>query len=526
MERRAATRRHYMVGGGVSALAAAVLLVRDGGVPGHQISILEHRRTVGGSLDGAGDPQEGYLTRGGRMFEPNFVCTLDLLSAIPAPDDPAFSVKDDILDFNRMAPSQAECRLVRDGRKAEDRLRLGLGLVEIVALNRLLMTSEARLEGRAIEYWFSPAFFATNFWFMWSTMFSFQPWHSAAEMRRYMRRFLHLFRGLARIEGILRTRYNQYDSVVAPTMAWLSGHGVETRTDSSVADVTIVGNTDSRRVTELRLSTGEVIAITPEDRVYLTLGSMTDATVTGHSDAAPPSDDGPAPGFDLWRRLAARYEGFGRPDAFAGHRDQTSWTSFTVTLNSPAFVTFMEDFSGNRTGAGGLVTFMDSGWLMSIVMFHQPHFIGQPAGRPVFWGYGMRSDRPGDVVRKPMAEASGREVLEELAHQLRLSAAQSAEFFDGAQVIPCRMPYITSQFMPRRMGDRPPGIPQGSQNFAAVGQFCEIQHDCVFTVEYSVRSAWIAVHRLTGRIAPPPPVARSDRNPRVLLRAAQALLFG
>ena len=67
----------------------------------------------------------------------------------------------------------------------------------------------------------------------------------------------------------------------------------------------------------------------------------------------------------------------------------------------------MEDFSGNRTGTGGLVTFADSGWLLSIVMFHQPHFRGQPAERPVFWGYGLRGDRPGDVVRKPMAQATG-----------------------------------------------------------------------------------------------------------------------
>ncbi len=526
MEQSAATGRHYMVGGGIAALSAAVLLVRDGGVPGERITILEHRSMAGGSLDGSGDAELGYLTRGGRMFEPNFVCTLDLLSTIPAPDDPAVSVRDDILAFNRMVPGRDECRIVRDGQRAEDRYQLGLGAEEIVALNRLLLTPEGRLDGRTIEDWFAADFFGTNFWIMWSTMFSFQPWHSVAEMRRYMRRFLHLFPGLARIEGILRTRYNQYDSIITPIAAWLSERGVELRTGSSVADVTIEGDVDGRRVTQLHLSSGDAMAIAPEDRVYLTLGSMTDATVTGDRDTPPPPEDGPSPGFDLWRQLATRHEGLGRPDVFAGQPDRTFWTSFTVTLASPAFVTFMEDFSSNRTGTGGLVTFADSGWLMSIVMFHQPHFRGQPADRPTVWGYGLRSDRPGDAIAKPMAQATGGEILEELAHQLRLTADQRAEFFDGAQVIPCRMPFITSQFMPRQTGDRPSVIPRGARNFAVIGQFCEIPRDCVFTVEYSIRSAWTAVHGLTGLVAAPPPVVRSDRDPRALLRAAKVLLSG
>ena len=186
----------------------------------------------------------------------------------------------------------------------------------------------------------------------------------------------------------------------------------------------------------------------------------------------------------------------------------------------------MEDFSSDRTGTGGLVTFVDSGWLMSIVMFHQPHFRGQSANRPVFWGYGLRGDRPGDAVRKPIADATDAEVLEELAYQLCLSPAQRAEFFDGARVIPCRMPLITSQFMPRRTGDRVPVTPSAAENFAVIGQFCEIPRDCVFTVEYSVRSAWTAVRALTGQVPAPPPVVRSDRDPRTLLRAARVLLSG
>ena len=513
-----------MVGGGIAGLTAAVLLVRDGQVSGERITIFEHLPVAGGSLDGAGDIETGYLTRGGRMFEPNFVCTLDLLGGIPAPDNPLVSIRDDILAFNRMVSVRSECRLVRDGCKAEDRLSLSLGAEEIVSLNLLLLTPEARLEGRTIDSWFAPEFFKTNFWIMWSTMFSFQPWHSLAEMQRYMRRFLHLLPGLTRNSGILRTRYNQYDSIVAPICAWLTARGVTLRGRSGVADVTIAGSMEGRRVTALHLSTGEAIAITAEDRVYLTLGSITDGTVTGSTVAPPPTDDGPCPSFDLWRRLAGRHEGLGQPNVSIGNPERTAWTSFTVTLASTAFVEFMEDFTGNRTGTGGLVTFANSGWMLSMVVFHQPHFCGQPIERPVIWGYGLRGDRPGDVVRKPMAQATGAEMLDELANQLRLSPTQRTAFFDGAHVIPCRMPFITSQFMPRRTADRAPVIPSGAENFAVIGQFCEIPRDCVFTVEYSVRSAWAAVHGLTGQVSAPPPVVRSDRDPRVLLRAARVLL--
>ena len=132
----------------------------------------------------------------------------------------------------------------------------------------------------------------------------------------------------------------------------------------------------------------------------------------------------------------------------------------------------------------------------------------------------------GDIVGKPMAQATGAEILDELAGHLRLSPDQRSAFFDGTCVIPCRMPVIVSQFMPRRSGDRPPVIPAGSENFAVIGQFCEIPRDCVFTVEYSVRSAWAAVSGLTGQVSAPPPVVRSDVDPLVILRAARVLLAG
>lgn len=515
--------RHHIVGGGIAGLAAAVFLARDAGVKGSDVHIYEQSGTTGGSLDGSGTVEAGYLTRGGRMFEPHFACTFDLLGSIPSLGDAKITVKDELLAFNEMVPGSSNCRLVRQGKPAEDRFDLTLSAHDILDINRLILTPESQLAARSIEDWFGEGFFGSNFWLMWATMFSFQPWHSLIEMRRYLKRFIHLFPGFTRISGILRTPYNQFDSLIAPIVTWLRDQGVQIQTDVQVVDVTIEGDAQSRHITGLILAGGQGIEIGKADRVYLTLGSMKDGSTTGSNTTAPSLEDQPGGAWRLWHGLAQKQEGFGHPEAFSCNTGKTAWNSFTVTLDAPDFFEFMEDFTNNRTGTGGLVTFAESTWLMSVVLFHQPHFRQQQHGTYVFWGYGLRGDQPGDFVKKPMWSATGNEILQELMGQLHLSAAQRV-WLDDARIIPCRMPFITSQFMPRKPGDRPAVRPIGAANFAFLGQFVEQPRDCVFTVEYSVRSAWAAVASLTGSCAPPPGVARTDLDPRVLAKAGRVLL--
>jgi len=517
----------YLVGGGIASMASAVFLIRDAHVSGDSIHIYEQLESVGGSLDGSGGPVDGYLVRGGRMFEKHFACTFDLLSTIPSADDKKISVKDDIFMFNDVVHGRSECRLVRNGEKA-DMSDFGLSHKHMLDLNRVMLHTEKGLSGRTIKSCFRRSFFDTNFWIMWSTMFSFQPWHAAVEMRRYLRRFIHLFPGFKRIEGILRTRYNQYDSFIEPMANWLSEQGVHTALSTTVTDIVFADIDGKRQVTSMELEHDgrqERITVNEQDRVFITLGTMTGSSTCGSNELAPPLPaDGDA-SWSLWRKLANRYADFGNPETFCSHSEKTGWASFTVTLDNDAFITFMEGVTGNRTGTGGLVTFLESGWMMSIVMFHQPHFREQVSNKYVFWGYGLRADRIGDVVRKPMYECTGLEILQELSGQLKLDDKQ-ANFFLGAKVVSCRMPYITSQFMPRRTGDRPAVVPKLSRNYALIGQYCEVPRDTVFTVEYSVRTAMRAVHQLTSSSKAPPRVHRSDLEPAVLMRAVNTLMRG
>jgi len=520
-------RQAWIVGGGIAALATAALLVRDAGLDGDRIHVLEQSNVVGGSLDGAGSPVDGYRMRGGRMLEPHYACTYDLFDTVPALDGSGRSVTQTIHDFTRAVVPSSRCRLVRTGRRVEAP-PLGLGWRDRLDLFRLALQRERSLGTLTIDRYFRAEFFDTPFWLMWSTMFAFQPWHSVAEFRRYMRRLIHLMPGFNRLEGIERTPLNQYDSMVLPLKHWLGQQGVDLRPNHRVTAIDFDRRRDPARVMALQIEetvTGaaESVVLGAADAAFITLGSMTEnSTFGGHRETAPLKTEGASGAWDLWRAIAAHSSRFGRPEAFCGDIERTRWLSFTVTLNDSAFFDHMQCFTGNRPGTGGLVTFEDSSWRLSVVLAHQPHFAGQPEGIQVFWGYGLFPGRSGDHVGKPMDDCTGEELLTELAHHLGVRDRFDALFAD-AICIPCQMPYITSQFMPRGPADRPAVIPEGAENFAFIGQYCEVPRDIVFTVEYSVRSAQMAVYGLLARERRPRPMYRGDLDPRVLWRAVEAL---
>ena len=516
--------RVYLVGGGIASLAAAAFLIRDADFPGHNITILEELNRLGGSLDGAGSPQRGYVLRGGRMFESKYLCTYDLFSSIPTLDE-SKTVTKEIFDWNETMRTSSHSRLVREG-KRENAPEFGLSENHILVLERLMLEPEGMVGKSSIADQFDASFFKTNFWLMWCTTFAFQPWHSAVEFKRYLLRFMHMIEGFNRLHGIMRTVYNQYDSMVRPLQKWLDARGVQFAVNTRVSDLVLGTNADGKRVEGLICECeGQIrkIALEADDFVIVTLGSMTEASSLGSMDSAPVlkyKSDGGA--WALWEKIAAGRPEFGRPSTFADHIDESKWVSFTVTLGDRTFFRLMRDFTGNVPGVGGLVTLAESNWLASIVLPHQPDFIGQPADVDVFWGYGLFVDKLGDFVKKPMHACTGREILTEIMGHLRIEAEVS-RILETSTCIPCMMPFITSQFLRREKGDRPQPVPRGWTNLAFTGQFCELADDVVFTVEYSIRSAMAAVYGLLGLKREPPPVYKGQYNPHTLFRAFATL---
>ena len=527
IKRQPANTKVYMIGSGIGSLAAAVYLIRDAHVPGKNIQILETLDVDGGSLDGSGDAKRGFMIRGGRMLNiPTYECLQDVMSEIPSIEFDNISLEEEFLEYNQEFKTHSRARLVDKNGNKVDVTKMGFSPNDRMEMEKLiLMETEKSLGAKRIDQVFGKHFFKTNFWYMWQTTFAFQPWSSAAELRRYMIRFMHEFPRIHTLAGVARTAYNQHDSIVKPMVEWLREHGVKIVFNARVADINFSQMRDGAyvadRITYVQNGKNRNISIAPTDIVLFTNGCMTDnSNEAGTDTVAKYIKDDTAPSFELWRKIANGRPEFGDPDVFCGRPDESMWMSFTVTINNnPRLINYIQRFSRNHPGGGGLMTFKDSAWRLSIVVARQPHFKNQPMDTEIFWGYSLNMFVDGDYVKKPMYKCTGREIMTELMGHLHIPKAEQSEMMRGVICRTSIMPYITSQFQPRRPGDRPNVIPVGYENFAFVSQFAEVPDDVVFTMEYSVRAAQRAVYYLMGVDKDLTPISKHQYSPRTMLKA-------
>ncbi|RXI70762.1 oleate hydratase [Clostridium tetani] len=522
MKKEYENKQVYFVGGGLASLAGAAFLVRDCDFPGENIHILESMNILGGSNDGAGDPSDGFIARGGRMLnDETYENTWDLLSSIPSLEHEGMSVRDEIIEFDNANPTHANARLIDKDGVIQDVMSMGFNNEDRMALLKLIVTPEEKIDNIRICDWFAstPHFFETNFWYMWQTTFAFQKWSSLIEFKRYMLRMILEFSRIQTLEGVTRTPYNQYESIILPIKDYLDKAHVDFSLKCTVTDLDFKDD-DSITVTAIHYEKdgkADVLKLNEGDLVLVTNGCMTDSASIGSTHKAPEML-GKGPSTILWENIASKKPGLGNPEPFFGNPELSNWESFTVTCKGSKLLDKIEAYTRNKPGSGALVTFKDSSWLMSIVVAAQPHFKNQPKDTTILWGYGLYTNNIGDYVKKPMCECTGEELLYELIHHLHFEDNLD-ELMENTIVIPCMMPYIDSQFQPRAKKDRPEVVPKGSTNLAMIGQFCEISEDMVFTEEYSVRSARIAVYKLLGLNKPIAPVTPHQYDIRVLLKA-------
>ncbi len=524
MKKEYENKQAYFVGGGLASLAGAAYLIRDCGFPGRNIHILESMNILGGSNDGGGNSIDGYVVRGGRMLnEETYENTWGLLSSIPSLDHEGISVTDEILAFDHAHPTHANARLIDKDGEVLDVMSMGFDNADRMALGKLMLTPEGMLDNVRISDWFaaSPHFFTTNFWYMWQTTFAFQKWSSLFEFKRYMQRMVFEFSRIQTLEGVTRTPYNQYESIILPLKTYLDGFSVDFSLKCTVTDLDFADGDGITATAIHYVDSGAegVVELREGDLCFVTNGCMTDNAQLGDLNTpAKMVAEHPVSG-DLWARIAVKKEGLGNPKPFFGNAKETNWESFTVTCKGDKLLKLIEKYSRNVPGSGALMTFKDSNWLMSIVVAAQPHFKNQPKDITVFWGYGLYTDRVGDYVQKPMCDCSGKEMLTELLHHLHFKDEFAEVMSTVVNVIPCMMPYIDAQFQPRAMTDRPQVVPAGSTNLAMISQFVEIPEDMVFTEEYSIRAARIAVYTLLGSSKKICPVTPHVFDIRTLLKA-------
>ena len=560
-------KRAYLVGGGIASLAAAAYLIRDGHMAGEQITILEQLDINGGCLDGSGNAIDGYLMRGGREMEAHYECTWDLFSFIPdlmckdpgealtnpRPElvsDPERTVLKRIRDVNQWDPNSSKCRLMSHCGEPDRDPSLGLSIVHVMELTKLTLKTEQELGAMTVQEFFPDSFFKTNMWYFWTSMFAMETWHSVVEMRRYMQRFMHLMPTMSTLEHILFTTYNQYESMVLPLQTWLGDKGVNFDLNTQVTDLDIDIVNGEKTVTAIHLfrsstDNRETITTTVDDLVFVTNGSMTENSTAGntHEPAVLNREEGAC--WALWKKIAAKDPAFGKPEVFCSDIDKSKFVSFTITATDSPIADLLTEFTGvdpysHKAVTGGIMTIKDSSWLMSATCNRQPQYRSQPVGdyQPkrnkdepdknvlAIWAYGLFPDNTGDYVKKKMSDCTGAELLTELLYHWG-AKDRIPEIMKTVKVIPCMMPYITSQFLPRVKGDRPEVVPEGCRNLAFLGQFTEIPDDCVFTVEYSVRSAIMAVYKLLGITdKAPPDVFPSKDDVRVILKASETMYGG
>ncbi|WP_051335052.1 oleate hydratase [Bradyrhizobium sp. Ai1a-2] len=527
----------WFVGAGLAALAGAAFLIRDGHTRGDRITILERLKRPGGALDGSQGPEGGFVIRGGREIEDHFECLWDLFRSIPSLEIEGASVLDEFYWLNKDDPNYSLQRATAS--RGQDAHTDGLFTLTDKAQKELLaifLASREEMENKRIDEAFGKEFLNSNFWLYWRTMFAFQEWHSALEMKLYLHRFIHHISGLPDFSALKFTKYNQYESLVLPLCKWLEEQGVAFRYGVEVTDVDFEIQPGCKQATRIHWQEGGVagrVDLGADDLVFMTIGSLTENSDQGDHHTPARLDEGPAPAWDLWRRIAVKDVAFGRPDVFGGNIPATKWESATITTldaRIPEYIRKVakrDPFSG-KVVTGGIVTAKDSSWLLSWTVNRQPHFKRQPSDQIVVWLYCLFVDKPGDFVKKPMQACTGEAITQEWLYHLGVPVEDVPELAaTGANTVPVMMPYVTSLFMPRRAGDRPDVVPKGAVNFAFIGQFAEsAERDCVFTTEYSVRTAMEAAYTLLPIERGVPEVFNSTYDIRKLFAAIGRLRDG
>ena len=562
----------YIIGTGLAALSAACYLVRDGQMPGENIHILEKDPVPGGACDGLDIPGLGYVMRGGREMDNHFEVMWDLFRSIPSIETEGVSVLDEYYWLNKEDPNYSLCRATKNlGKDAGLKGKFVLSDKASMEIMKLFFTPDEDLYNKPITDFFDDEVLNSNFWLYWRTMFAFENWHSALEMKLYIKRYIHHIGGLPDFSALRFTRYNQYESMILPMVKYLESHGVEFRYNTKVENVefAIGGGAGPKRehtgvgqdtIQKIQATSGffkrnpastptkklavridvdhegdkSSIDLTENDLVFITNGGCVENSTMGsqNSPAAWNPDLKPGGGWDMWKRIADQDPSFGHPEKFCSDPNATKWMSATVTTldgEIPPYIQKIckrDPFSG-KVVTGGIVTVQDSNWLMSWTLNRQQQFRDQPKDQLCVWVYGLFPDKPGNYVKKPMTECTGEEICEEWLYHMGVPTDKiEALAKHHANTVPVMMPYITAFFMPRAAGDRPDVVPDGAVNFAFLGQFAETPRDTIFTTEYSMRTGMEAVYTLLGVDRGVPEVWGSVYDVRNLLNATVKLRDG
>lgn len=527
----------YIIGTGLAGLTAAFYLVRDGQMPGNHIHLLEKLELAGGSCDGYKDVHKGFYMRGGREMDNHFEIMWDVFRDVPSIETPNVSVLDEYYWLNKHDPNYSLCRAtVNKGEDAHTDKLFKLDKDSAMALSQLFITPEADLEEKKISDVLPKSFWETNFWLYWQTMFAFQKWSSALEMKRYLCRYVHHIDGLPDFSALRFTKYNQYESMILPLIEYLKKHDVDVQFGMDVKNVVIEevdGKKTAKELIYVKDNKEQSIPLTADDLVFITNGCCTDTSCYGDQTHAPDLSgivNGQGESWDLWKNIAkqAKHDEYGHPDVFCSDTEATNWMSATVETSNEDIIQHImnickRDPRAGKVTTGGIVTVKDSvnNWFLSWTINRQPQFRSQNKDTVLIWLYALHTDTEGNYIKKTMRDCTGKEICQEWLYHIGMDESKIKDYSENAcNTTTCFMPYINAFFQPRKNVDRPKVVPEGAVNFAFIGQFAETPRDTIFTTEYSMRTGMESVYTLLNVDRGVPEVWGSQYDIRELLRAA------
>ena len=529
----------YLIGTGVAALAAGCFLIRDAQMEGKNITFLEQLDIAGGSLDGKCMETRGYVARGGRETGAHFECLWDIWRSIPSIEDPEMSVLDSYFYTNYDDPNYSNCRIThKQGEKYDDG-NFNLTQEQVKEIADLCITKDEDLNDKTIEEVFSEGLLNSDFWTYWRTMFAFENWHSALEMKLYLNRFIHHVDGFTDLSAARYTRYDQYNSIVKPMVKYLEDHGCNFQYDIKVTDVDFDISENKKVATKIiaedKNGNDKSIDLSENDLLFITNGSMTENSIYGDDNTPAELSNEQTGCWEMWKNIAKKSDDFGHPEVFCSDVEKSNWESCTITCHDDSVTKYIEKITKRnphtgKTVTGGLVTCVDSSWLISWTINRQGQYPEQNKNDVAVWLYGLFTDVEGDYIKKKMRDCTGKEITKEWLFHIGVPVNEIDDLAETCTAVPVMMPYITAQFMPRKFGDRPYVVPKGGVNFAFLGQFAETLddpgRDTVFTTEYSGRTAMEAVYVLCGVEKAVPEVFASRYDLRYLLNGMVSLSDG
>lgn len=527
----------YIIGTGLAGLTAAFYLVRDGQMPGNHIHLLEKLELAGGSCDGYKDVHKGFYMRGGREMDNHFEIMWDVFRDVPSIETPNVSVLDEYYWLNKHDPNYSLCRAtVNKGEDAHTDKLFKLDKDSAMALSQLFITPESDLEDKKISDVLPESFWDTNFWLYWQTMFAFQKWSSALEMKRYLCRYVHHIDGLPDFSALRFTKYNQYESMILPLIEYLKKHDVDVQFGMDVKNVVIEdvdGKKTAKELIYVKDNKEQSIPLTADDLVFITNGCCTDTSCYGDQTHTPDLSgivNGQGEAWDLWKNIAkqAKHDEYGHPDVFCSDTEATNWMSATVETSNEDIINHImnickRDPRAGKVTTGGIVTVKDSvnNWFLSWTINRQPQFRSQNKDTVLVWLYALHTDTEGNYIKKAMRDCTGEEICQEWLYHIGMDESKIKDYSENAcNTTTCFMPYINAFFQPRKNVDRPKVVPEGAVNFAFIGQFAETPRDTIFTTEYSMRTGMESVYTLLNVDRGVPEVWGSQYDIRELLRAA------